>query len=168
MDARPNTSDGDRLDLLVTLVEAWEEKHWPIDSPDPVEAILFAMEHRGLSRRDLEPLIGSRARVAEVLNRKRSLTLPMIRRLHEGGNSCGSANWRKRRCLTQNVRSLPRGNFIASEQSTKMPGENIRESRPFFHTPVMFQKRPSQIVFLKTWRLDGALMESTPPLPGSL
>lgn len=84
MDARPNTAGGDRLDILVTLVEAWEERHWPIDSPDPIEAILFAMEHRGLSRKDLEPFIGSRARVAEVLNHKRPLTLPMIRRLHEG------------------------------------------------------------------------------------
>jgi len=84
MDACPNTVEGDRLDVLVTLVEAWEEKHWPIDLPDPIEAILFAMEQRGLSRKDLEPLIGSRARVAEVLNHKRSLTLPMIRRLHEG------------------------------------------------------------------------------------
>jgi HTH-type transcriptional regulator/antitoxin HigA len=84
MDARPSTIEGDRLDVLVTLVEAWEEKHWPIDLPDPIEAILFAMEQRGLSRKDLEPLIGSRARVAEVLNHKRSLTLPMIRRLHEG------------------------------------------------------------------------------------
>ena len=84
MDARPNTAEGDRLDVLVTLVEAWEEKHWPIDLPDPIEAILFAMEQRGLSRKDLEPLIGSRARVAEVLNHKRSLTLPMIRRLHQG------------------------------------------------------------------------------------
>jgi HTH-type transcriptional regulator / antitoxin HigA len=84
MDARPNTPQGDRLDVLVTLVEAWEERHWPIDLPDPVEAILFAMEHRGLSRRDLEPFIGSRARVAEVLNHKRPLTLPMIRRLHQG------------------------------------------------------------------------------------
>lgn len=84
MDARRNTAEGDRLDVLVTLVEAWEEKHWPIEAPDPVEAILFAMEQRGLSRRDLEPFIGSRARVAEVLNHKRSLTLPMIRRLHEG------------------------------------------------------------------------------------
>src|SRR5258708_35475298 len=84
MAARPNTPDGDRLDVLVTLVEAWEEKHWPIDSPDPVEAILFAMEHRGLSRRDLEPLIGSRARVAAVLNRTRSLTLPTGSRLHQG------------------------------------------------------------------------------------
>ena len=84
MDARPNTPEGDRLDVLVTLVGAWEERHWPIDSPDPVEAILFAMEHRGLSRRDLEPFIGSRARVAEVLNHQRPLTLPMIRRLHQG------------------------------------------------------------------------------------
>ncbi|MEX2307080.1 MAG: transcriptional regulator [Pirellulales bacterium] len=84
MDAKPNTPEGDRLDLLATLVSAWEERHYPIDPPDAVEAILFAMEQRGLSRRDLEPFIGSRARVAEVLNRKRSLTLPMIRRLHAG------------------------------------------------------------------------------------
>ena len=84
MDAVPNSADGDRLDVLVTLVEAWEEKHHAIDAPDPVLAIEFAMEQRGLSRRDLEPFIGSRARVAEVLNHKRSLTLPMIRRLHAG------------------------------------------------------------------------------------
>lgn len=82
MDARANTPEGDRLDVLTTLVEAWEEKHHPIDAPDPVEAIRFAMEQRGISRHDLEPLIGSRARVAEVLNRRRNLTLPMIRRLH--------------------------------------------------------------------------------------
>jgi len=84
MDARPNTAEGDRLDVLITLVDAWEHKHWPIDLPDPVEAILFAMEQRGLTRRDLEPFIGSRARVAEILNHKRPLTLPMIRRLHHG------------------------------------------------------------------------------------
>jgi HTH-type transcriptional regulator / antitoxin HigA len=84
MDARANTPEGDRLDLLVTLAEAWEEKNYPIEVPNPVEAIRFAMEQRGLTRRDLEPLIGSRARVAEVLNRKRALTLPMIRRLHSG------------------------------------------------------------------------------------
>src|SRR5689334_13892941 len=82
MEAREDTPEGDRLDVLVTLAEAWEEKHHAIDAPDPVEAIHFAMEQRGLTRRDLEPLIGSRARVAEVLNRKRNLTLPMIRRLH--------------------------------------------------------------------------------------
>ena len=84
MDAKRNTSEGDRLDVLATLVAVWEETHYPIDPPDAVEAIRFAMEQRGLTRRDLEPLIGSRSRVAEVLNRKRSLTLPMIRRLHAG------------------------------------------------------------------------------------
>ncbi len=82
MGARANTPDGDRLDVLVTLAEAWERKHHAIAAPDPVDAIQFAIEQRGLTRRDLEPLIGSRARVAEVLNRKRTLTLPMIRRLH--------------------------------------------------------------------------------------
>lgn len=83
MDAGPNTPEGDRLDVLATLVEAWEEKHHAIEAPDPVEAIRFAMEQRGITRRDLEPLIGSRSRVAEVLNHKRNLTLPMIRRLHQ-------------------------------------------------------------------------------------
>lgn len=84
MEAKANTPQGDRLDILVTLAEAWEQKHHAIEAPRPIEAIRFAMEQRGLSRRDLEPFIGSRARVAEVLNRKRSLTLPMIRRLHKG------------------------------------------------------------------------------------
>jgi len=84
MGAKRNTPQGDRLDVLVTLVAAWEEQHYPIDPPDAVAAIRFAMEQRGLTRRDLESFIGSRARVAEVLNHKRSLTLPMIRRLHAG------------------------------------------------------------------------------------
>jgi len=84
MEAKANTAEGDRLDVLVTLADAWEEKHHPIEAPDPIEAIRFAMDQRGLSRRDLEPYIGSRARVAEVLNHKRSLTLPMIRKLHSG------------------------------------------------------------------------------------
>ena len=84
MDAKGATPEGDRLDVLVTLADAWEEQHYPIEAPDPIEAIRFAMEQRGLSRRDLEPFIGSRARVAEVLNHKRSLTLPMIRKLHRG------------------------------------------------------------------------------------
>ena len=82
MDARPGTPDGDRLDVLVTLAEAWEERHHAIEAPDPVEAVKFAMERLGLTRKDLEPLIGSRARVAAILGRKRALTLPMIRRLH--------------------------------------------------------------------------------------
>jgi HTH-type transcriptional regulator/antitoxin HigA len=83
MDARPRSVAGDRLDVLATLAEAWEQKHCPIDAPDRGEAIQFAMEQRGLSRRDLEPYLGSRARVAEILNHKRSLTLPMIRKLHD-------------------------------------------------------------------------------------
>jgi HTH-type transcriptional regulator/antitoxin HigA len=81
MDAKMGTSEGDRLDILVTLVEAYETAHIPIEAPDPISAIVFMMEQKQFSRRDLEPAIGSRARVAEVLNRRRALTLPMIRRL---------------------------------------------------------------------------------------
>ena len=83
-DAAPDSPEGDRLDVLTTLVEAYEAQHYPIPEPDPVEAIKYTMESRGLSRADLEPFIGSRARVAEVLNRKRPLSLNMIRRLHAG------------------------------------------------------------------------------------
>ncbi|WP_269498270.1 helix-turn-helix domain-containing protein [Castellaniella sp. S9] len=78
------TPDGDRLDVLSTLVQAYEAKAFPIDLPDPVEAIKFRMEQAGLTVKDLEPMIGQRNRVYEVLNRKRSLTLPMIWRLHKG------------------------------------------------------------------------------------
>jgi HTH-type transcriptional regulator/antitoxin HigA len=83
-EAVPDTPEGDRLDVLTTLVEVYEKQHYHIPAPDPVEAILYYMESRGLSRRDLEPYIGSRAWVAEVLNRKRPLSLGMIRRLHAG------------------------------------------------------------------------------------
>jgi HTH-type transcriptional regulator / antitoxin HigA len=81
--AKSGTSEGDRLDVLATLIDAYEAEHCPIDPPDPIEAIKFRMEQQGLTRRDLEPLIGTRTRVAEVLNRKRSLSIGMIRRLHE-------------------------------------------------------------------------------------
>ena len=83
-DVTPATPEGDRLDVMVTLVEAYEAQHYPIPEPDPIEAIKYIMESRGLSRSDLEPYIGSRARVAEVLNRKRPLSLNMIRRLCSG------------------------------------------------------------------------------------
>lgn len=83
-DAAPDTPEGDRLEVLTTLVEAYEERHYSIPMPDPIEAILYHMESRGLTRRDLEPYIGSRARVSEVLNRKRPLTMEMIRNLHNG------------------------------------------------------------------------------------
>jgi HTH-type transcriptional regulator/antitoxin HigA len=83
MDARPDTPEGDRLDVLVTLVEAWERAHYPIDFPDPVDAIRFRMDQQGLTVDDLVPIIGRRNRVYEVLARKRRLTLRMIEGLHE-------------------------------------------------------------------------------------
>lgn len=82
-DVPAGTPEFDRLEILVTLAEAYERKYEPILPPEPIEAILYYMESRGLTRQDLEPAIGSRARVAEILNRKRPLTLEMIRRLHE-------------------------------------------------------------------------------------
>ena len=82
--AAPGTPEFDRLDVLATLVQAYEREHYPVAAPDPIEAIEYFIESRGLSRRDLEPYIGSRARVSEVLNRKRPLTLAMIRKLHAG------------------------------------------------------------------------------------
>ena len=84
MMAEADTADGDRLEVLVTLVEAYERQHYQLDLPDPVEAIKFEMEQKGLTAKDLEPMIGQRNRVYEILNRKRSLTLKMIWRLHQG------------------------------------------------------------------------------------
>lgn len=84
MDAIPNTEAGDELDVLATLVEAYERDHFAINAPDPVEAILFRMEQTGLDRKALEPFLGSRSRVSEVLNRKRSLSMSQIRKLHRG------------------------------------------------------------------------------------
>lgn len=81
--ARSGTVEGDRLDVLATLIEAYEAEHHPMDPPDPIEAIKFRMEQKGLTRKDLERLLGTRTRVSEVLNRKRSLSIAMIRRLHE-------------------------------------------------------------------------------------
>lgn len=82
--AEPDTPNGDKLDVLITLIEAYEVKHHPIAPPDPVEAILFRMEQTGLQRKDLEPYIGHSGRVSEVLNHKRPLTLEMIRKLWKG------------------------------------------------------------------------------------
>jgi len=81
--AKSGTPKGDRLDVLATLIDAYEAEHYPMDPPDPIEAIKFRMEQQGLTRRDLEPLIGTRTRVAEVLNGKRPLSITMIRRLHD-------------------------------------------------------------------------------------
>jgi HTH-type transcriptional regulator/antitoxin HigA len=81
--AKAGTREGDRLDVLATLIDAYEAEHFPMDPPDPIEAIKFRMEQQGLTRRDLEEIIGTRTRIAEVLNRKRGLSVGMIRRLHE-------------------------------------------------------------------------------------
>lgn len=83
MDAEPNTPRGDRLDVLVTLVEAYEAKRWAIDPPDPIDAIKLRMEQRGLTRRDLQRILGGRGRVSEILNRRRGLSVDMMRRLHQ-------------------------------------------------------------------------------------
>ncbi len=85
-DAVPDTEEGDELDILATLVEAYEQNHFPIDTPDPVEAILFRMEQLGIDRKALEPFLGGRNRVSEVLNRKRNLSKRQIRKLHDGLN----------------------------------------------------------------------------------
>jgi HTH-type transcriptional regulator / antitoxin HigA len=81
--AKAGTRDGDRLDVLATLIDAYESEHYPMDPPDPIDAIMFRMEQQGLTRRDLEAVIGTRTRVAEILNRRRGLSIGMIRRLHE-------------------------------------------------------------------------------------
>ena len=83
-DAPAGLRDAEQLDVLVLLIEDYETRNFPIDPPDPVEFLQFIMEQRGLARKDLEPFIGSRARVAEVLNRVRPLSLEMIRSLSEG------------------------------------------------------------------------------------
>ncbi len=80
--AKPGTAEADTLEVLLTLIDDYESKHHVIGPPDPIDAILFRIDQQGLTRHDLEPLIGHRGRVSEVLNRKRPLTLPMIRRLH--------------------------------------------------------------------------------------
>ncbi len=81
--AAVGTPDGDRLDVLATLIDAYEARRYPMDPPDPIDAIRFRMDQQGLTRRDLEGVIGTRTRIAEVLNGKRGLSIGMIRRLHE-------------------------------------------------------------------------------------
>jgi HTH-type transcriptional regulator / antitoxin HigA len=81
--AKSGTPKGDRLDVLATLIDAWESEHHPMDPPDPIEAIKFRMEQQNLTRKDLEGIFGTRTRVAEVLNRRRGLSISMIRRLNK-------------------------------------------------------------------------------------
>lgn len=81
--AKSGTFEGDRLDILATLIDAYETAQYPMDPPDPVEAIKFRMEQQGLTRKDLERIVGTRARVSEILNRQRNLSIGMIRKLHD-------------------------------------------------------------------------------------
>lgn len=83
-DVKPNTPEADELEVLATLVDAFEDAHYPIDVPDPIEAIRFRMEQQGLEDKDLVPYLGQRSRVTEVLNRQRRLSIAMIRKLNEG------------------------------------------------------------------------------------
>jgi HTH-type transcriptional regulator/antitoxin HigA len=85
-DAKPKTSDADELDILATLIAAYEDQHFPIDKPNPIDAIRFRMDQMGLNDQDLTPYIGARSKVSEVLNMKRGLSLPMIRKLSSGLN----------------------------------------------------------------------------------
>ena len=82
--APDGSPEADEMEVLVALVEAYENKHYPVGPADPVEAIKFRMEQQGLAAKDLEPYIGSSGRVSEVLDRKRSLSLRMVKRLHDG------------------------------------------------------------------------------------
>lgn len=82
--AKQDTPDGDELDVLLVLIEAYESKHFPMPPSDPIDAIFFLMDQMNLNRKDLEPFLGAKSRVSDVLNRKRSLTLPQIVKLHKG------------------------------------------------------------------------------------
>jgi HTH-type transcriptional regulator/antitoxin HigA len=83
-DAEPGTPDGDTGEVLVLLIEDYEKKHYPIDAPDPIEAIKYIMEEKGLTNKDIVPYFGSKSLVSSVLNRRRNLSLKMIKALHEG------------------------------------------------------------------------------------
>ncbi len=113
MGSAAGTPEQDELDVLATLVDAWESKNHPIDLPDPIAAIQFRMEQQGLTRKDLEPLIGSRARVSEVLTGKRELTIEMVRKVRSGLGISADLLIGPRRA----ARSLPRRKLRVSRIS---------------------------------------------------
>ena len=110
MDAAAGTAEGDRLDVLVTLVEAYEARHWAIDPPDPIDAIRFRLEQRGLPRSYLQKFLGSSGRVSEIMNRKRSLSIEMMRRLHEELN-------------------IPAGSFLRRPRTKSGAGASVTKRR---------------------------------------
>ncbi|CAK8717592.1 MAG: HTH-type transcriptional regulator [Candidatus Electronema aureum] len=112
--AEADTADGDQLNMLTILVEAYEKGRYDLPKPDPVEAILYQMESRGLSRKDLEPFIGTRARVAEIINRQRSLSLPMIQKLHTGLGIAADVLIQPYKVAAAKAKKLPRPAAAAS------------------------------------------------------
>lgn len=124
--ARAGTAEGDRLDVLATLIDAYEAEHYPTDPPDPIEAIKFRMEQQGLTRKDLEPLIGTRTRVAEVLNRRRNLSARMIRSLHDGLGISADVLIRPSRIQSapQDCSDSPRSRRRREGRVRKATGEN--------------------------------------------
>jgi HTH-type transcriptional regulator/antitoxin HigA len=128
--AAAGTPEGDELDVLATLAEAWEARNHPIDAPDPITAIQFRMEQQGLTRKHLERMIGSRARVSEVLTGKRKLTIDMIRKVRSGlGISAdlliapGSSSQRRKSLGRQTVLgSRASGNHVSGKQTRGAKG----------------------------------------------
>lgn len=121
MDAEPGTPEDEQLDALVTLIQAYEEQHFPIGLPDPIDAIRIRMAEKNLRPRDLEPMIGSRGRVSEVLSRKRALTLPMIRRLSKGLDLSAEVLIQESRPAP---RSSPSSTRAGASRKTAPPAEN--------------------------------------------
>jgi HTH-type transcriptional regulator / antitoxin HigA len=118
--ARSGTPEGDRLDVLATLIDAYESEYHPIDPPDPIEAIKFRMEQQGLTRKDLESVLGTRTRVAEVLNRRRALSINMIRRLYEELKISAEVLIRPSRAASTMAAVLP-----IPDSNTQLPVETI-------------------------------------------
>jgi HTH-type transcriptional regulator/antitoxin HigA len=125
--AKPGTPEGDELDVLATLVDAWETKHHPMDAPDPIAAIQFRMEQQGLTRKDLEPLIGSRARVSEVLRGKRELTIEMVRRVRSGLGISADLLIGPRSSTRRRARSTGSQRYRVQRSSGFSPGRVLKE-----------------------------------------
>ena len=129
-DAKPGSEDEDALDVLATLIDAYEEKRFPIDMPDPIEAIRFRMEQQGLDRKDLEPLIGPRGRVSEVLEGKRPLSITMIRNIHEALDIPAEVLIRPAAPMKKWTIAEVKGVATIKKTARKMPRKHVRVTKP--------------------------------------
>lgn len=147
------TPEGDRLDVLATLIDAYEAEHHPIDPPDPIDAIKFRLEQQGLSRKDLEGILGNRSRIAEVLSRRRGLSLNMIRRLHERfGIPCDVL-----------IRPCHKENQQAVEEDKEMP--RIRELVYNAASTILKDKEFTRTDLVETIRNSGHDVNPTSVIP---